>query len=123
MNIALAHQLFFTRAFDFKGRSSREEFWYGVFPNAVIMLVLTGLLLYGLLGFGSIINVFSILMIVLLSVFCAVELIPSLALMTRRMHDIGKSGKYIAVLLIPVAGYVWYLYLVTRPTDFYAENR
>lgn len=55
-------------------------------------------------------------MIVLFALFCVVEFIPSLSLMIRRMHDIGKSGYYILVLLIPVLGYFWYMYLVTRPS-------
>ena len=118
----MAFKLFFTRAFDFGGRSSRREFWLGVLPNAIIMVILIGLLLYSLLGFSSPINTFSITMIVLFALFCLIELLPSISLIFRRMHDIGKSGWYIWVLFIPVIGYVWYIFLVTRPTDYYRNK-
>ena len=49
MTANTAFKLFFTRAFDFKGRSSRKEFWLGVLPNAIIMLILIGLLVYALI--------------------------------------------------------------------------
>lgn len=119
MNMSKAFKLFFVRMTDFEGRSSRKEFWLGVLPNAVIMLILIGLLIYSLLGFATAINTFSIIMITAFSLFCLIELLPSVSLIFRRMNDIGKSGKYICVLLIPVVGYFWYIYLVTRPTDFY----
>ena len=119
-----AFKLFFSRTFDFKGRSSRREFWLGVLPNAIIMLVLIGLLLFSLLGFGETINRFSIFMIVLFALFCVIELLPSISLIFRRMHDIGLNGWYINVLFIPVVGFVWYIYLVTRESDFYKnQNR
>ena len=119
MTMFTAFKLFLTRAFDFGGRSSRREFWLGVLPNAIIMLALIGLLVYSLIGFESMINPFSIFMIIAFILFCLIELLPSISLIFRRMHDIGKSGKYILVLFIPIIGYVWYIYLVTRPTGYY----
>ena len=53
-------------------------------------------------------------MILLFSLFCLVELLPSINLIIRRMHDIGRSGYFIFVLFLPVIGYIWYIYLVTR---------
>lgn len=117
-----AFKLFFTRAFDFKGRSSRKEFWLGVLPNAIIMLILIGLLVYALVGFEKTINTFSAVMIVIFALFCLIELLPSISLILRRMRDISKSGKYIFVLFIPIVGFIWYIYLVTRPTDYYKNE-
>ena len=122
MTVSKAFKLFFTRALDFDGRSSRREFWLGVLPNAIIMLILIGLLIYSLLGFSSAINPFSVFMIIVFVLFCLIELLPSVSLIFRRMHDIGKSGKYACVLFIPVAGFVWYIYLVTRPTGYFKRH-
>ena len=119
MTMFTAFRLFFTRAFDFSGRSFRREFWLGVLPNAIIMLALLGLLIYSLVGVEPTINPFSFFSIIVFTLFCLIELLPSISLIFRRMHDIGKSGKYIFVLFIPIIGYVWYIYLVTRPTGFY----
>ena len=119
MELESGFKTFWRRAFDFRGRTSRAEFWWGVLGNALIMLALIFYLFVSLLCFESVINAFSIIMIVLFSLFCLVELLPSISLIFRRMHDIGKSGAYILVLFIPVLGFIWYLYLVTRPTGYY----
>lgn len=114
MKLKNGFKLFWTRALDYKGHTSRSEFWWGVLGNALIMAALLALLIISLTCFTPQINTFSIIMIVLFSLFCVVELLPSITLIIRRMHDIGRSGYFIFVLFIPVAGYVWYIYLVTR---------
>lgn len=114
MNLSKGFKFFWVRALDYKGYSSRSEFWWGVLGNAIIMLVLLALLIVSLTCFTPIINNFSIIMMILFGLFCAVELLPSITLIIRRMHDIGRSGFFIFVLFIPVLGYVWYIYLVTR---------
>lgn len=119
MEMFEAFRLFFVKALDFKGRSSRREFWLGILPNAIIMIILIALLLYSLLGFSKPINAFSIIMIVSFALFCIVEIVPSISLIFRRMHDIGKSGCYIWVLFIPIAGFFWYIFLVTRKSNYY----
>lgn len=115
MNLAQGFQLFWKRTFDWRGRTSRSEFWWGVLGNALIMVVLLVLLTVSLTCFHPPVNGVSIWMIALFALFCLVELLPSVTLIIRRMHDIGKSGTYILVLLIPVFGFLWYLFLVTRP--------
>lgn len=116
MNLSKGFKLFWARTFDFRGRSSRSEFWWGVLGNALIMAALLILLVVSLTCFDQPINDFSAFMIALFSLFCMIELLPSIALIVRRMHDIGRSGYYIFVLFIPVIGFLWYLYLVTRPS-------
>ncbi|MDE7380484.1 MAG: DUF805 domain-containing protein [Clostridia bacterium] len=105
---------FWTRAFDYHGTSSRREFWWGVLGNAIIMLILLALLVISLTCISPQMNTFSSIMIIVFALFCLVELIPSVTLIIRRMHDIGRSGFFIFVLFIPVIGYIWYIYLVTR---------
>ncbi|MDE6583553.1 MAG: DUF805 domain-containing protein [Clostridia bacterium] len=117
--MALGFYLFWARTFDFQGKSNRKEFWLGVLANSIIMVILLALLIVSLACFEKTISAFSIAMIILFSLFCLVELIPSISLIIRRMHDIGKSGYYIWVLFIPIAGLVWYFYLVTRPSDYF----
>lgn len=122
MKIYEGFKLFWTRAFDFKGRTSRSEFWWGVLANSVIMVALLILLIISLTCLSTTVNVFSKIMIALFALFCVVELLPSISLIIRRMHDIGRSGYYIFVLFIPVIGYIWYIYLVTRPGTAVAGN-
>lgn len=105
---------FWTRALDYRGTTSRREFWWGVLGNSIIMLILLALLIVSLTCFNPQINTFSVIMLVLFALFCVVELLPSITLIIRRMHDIGRSGYFIFVLFIPIAGFIWYIYLVTR---------
>lgn len=114
MELKNGFKKFWTRALDYRGTSSRREFWWGVLGNSIIMVILLALLIISLTCFTPQINAFSVTMIVLFSLFCAVELLPSITLIIRRMHDIGRSGYFIFVLFIPVLGYIWYIYLVTR---------
>lgn len=118
-----AFKLFFVRACDFKGRTSRKEFWLGILPNAIIMVILLALLVCGLTMFETALNPFGIFMIVAFGLFCVIELLPSISLIFRRMHDIGKSGAYIFTLFVPIMGFVWYIYLVTRPSDYFVKSK
>lgn len=91
---------------DFKGRARRKEYWMFVLINFIIALVLniidsfTGTInattSVGLLG----------------GIYSLVVLIPSLAVCVRRLHDIGKSGWYFLICMIPLVGaiilIVWY---------------
>ena len=76
---------------DFSGRTSRYDFWMAVAVNFIISLIL-GLLfssiLYALIPFA----------------YSLVVLVPGIALGIRRMHDIGKSGWWTLIALVPVAG-------------------
>ena len=76
---------------DFKGRASREEFWFFV-VFVIIANALAGLV--GMLfGFGSLLpGLVGILLIV-----------PQLAVGVRRMHDIGKSGRELVVPCVMLA--------------------
>ena len=75
------------RYFDFKGRSSRSEYWYFALIHFIILGILTIL--------PELDNASTILYLV----YYVVLLIPSFAVAVRRMHDVGKSGWY---LLIPI---------------------
>ena len=80
-----AVKLFFLYALNFKGRSSRSEYWWGYLFNFLLGLALNFVPLIG--------GLLSVAMI-----------IPVVALAIRRMHDIGKSGWYMLMALIPLAG-------------------
>ena len=90
---------------EFSGRARRSEYWYFALFNMIFMIVAIGLdnLLgttiysapYGFFYFG----------------LALVMLIPGLAVFVRRMHDIGKSGWWYFIALIPLVGGIWLLVL------------
>jgi uncharacterized membrane protein YhaH (DUF805 family) len=86
----------------FEGRARRSEFWKFVLVSFVISLVL---------GWVS---------DMLEALYALAVLIPSIAVGARRLHDIGKSGWWQLLVLIPVVGWIVlivFLALDTEPKD------
>jgi uncharacterized membrane protein YhaH (DUF805 family)/regulator of sirC expression with transglutaminase-like and TPR domain len=90
----------------FSGRARRKEYWMFVLFNFIFGLVASlidlsiGLLTFAVFGFG------------LLSILYALAIfVPGLAVSVRRLHDVGKSGWYYLIVLIPIAGPIWLLVL------------
>ena len=87
---------------DFKGRARRKEYWMFTLFNclAIIVLAILGsLILKEKAG-------------ILLGLYILAVLIPSLAVLCRRLHDIGKKGTWIFIALIPLVGSIWLLVLL-----------
>lgn len=84
----------FRKYADFSGRARRSEYWFFYLFTSVVSGVL-GLIL----GSSSII----------VTLFSLATLIPSLAVCWRRMHDIGKSGAWVFISLIPLVGWIFAL--------------
>ena len=82
----------------FKGRINRASYWlYNVL--FVWLVVLVGVALDAAAGMEA--PVFYLLA-------CLLCLVPSLAMNLKRCHDRGRSGWFILVNLIPIAGGIWY---------------
>jgi len=90
----------------FSGRARRKEYWMFALFN-LIFIVLAAIvdnvvgttiapLPYGLFY----------------CVYVLAVLIPALAVAVRRLHDVGKSGWFMFILLIPIIGAIWLLVLV-----------
>lgn len=81
--------LFFQRYVDFSGRSRRKEYWFMVLWNMIFAII-------------PIVNIF----------WWIATIIPGWALCVRRLHDIGKSGWFMLLILIPIVGpivlLIWY---------------
>lgn len=81
LEVLEACKMFWTRYVDFEGRSRRAEFWWSYL---MVFLIST------FLGWT-----------VIAPLAC---IIPMIAVSVRRLHDIGKSGWYYLVFLVPVVG-------------------
>jgi len=93
---------------DFKGRARRKEFWLFIlfyFIFYVLAVVLDNVLgiTIDYMYVGPVTSMFSLVMI-----------IPNLSVTVRRLHDIGKSGWFIFIGLIPVIGSIWLLVLMFK---------
>ena len=93
---------------DFAGRANNSEFWHFVLFNILFSVaVILAESISGLDSFlfksGSISKIYSLIVF-----------IPGLALTVRRLHDTGKSGSYIFLVLIPIIGIIILLLLLTE---------
>ena len=97
-----AYQEFWIKATDFKGFTSRSDWWYVQLANLIIYFLTIPIFLK---TFGF--NVYGIVCI-----------IPQIAIDIRRIKDFGKDWKWIFINLVPVFGsIVWFFWLGFGKTD------
>ncbi|MCK9211045.1 MAG: DUF805 domain-containing protein [Ignavibacteriaceae bacterium] len=85
---------------NFKGRARRKEYWmFGLFS---ILFSIAAIIVDFIVG-----TYFVIYMLYMLAL-----IIPSLAVLVRRLHDVGKSGGWFFISLIPLIGGIWLLVLL-----------
>ena len=95
----------------FSGGARRKEYWMFVLFNiifafaAMILDNALGTTLAGE-GYGAIYFLYTLAIIV-----------PALAVTIRRLHDVGKSGWFLLIVLIPFVGAIWLLVLACTAGD------
>ena len=100
----------FVKAFDFKTRSSRAEFWYFYLFTVIVGMIAIQIDQYlslELIRFElsrSPNNEFILGHFYTFTYF--LFLVPSLSLYVRRLHDTDRSGWWLMIMLIPFIGFV-----------------
>lgn len=87
-SLPAAVKRFFTRAFRFKGRSSRSEFWW----VQLVVFIISAAFFAVEVSAGVDPNDVSNPLGIAEAVFNLIILVPSLALTWRRLHDAGFAG-------------------------------
>ena len=100
MNFVDAVKTCFTKYVGFEGRATRSEYWWWVLFLFAVSIVLA------LLNLGLVGNLFSL-----------ATLLPSVAVGARRLHDIGKSGWWQLIGLIPLIGWLVLIYWAVQPSE------
>jgi len=89
---------------DFNGRARRQEYWMFTLVNIIVAIVLAAL--------TKVSGLFSILY----TIYALGTLLPSLAVCARRLHDVGKSGWFMLLSLIPIVG-LYLIYLLVQDSE------
>ena len=128
---------YFQRYAQFRGYASRSEFWWVALFNIIISVVASMFIIAPLMpslaagieaaeqGEAAEPVAFSVGFLIvwgLLMIYSLATLLPNLGLTVRRLHDVGKSGAWWFIQLIPFGvGAIWFLILMaseSRP-DLY----
>jgi uncharacterized membrane protein YhaH (DUF805 family) len=99
----------------FDGRAGRPEFWwfnlYAVLTNVAITVVFAAFAVtvdaMGEVAFHGVVAL----------LWSLANLLPSLAVSVRRLHDIGKSGWWLLITLIPLAGVIIFIVWLCQKSD------
>lgn len=94
----------------FEGRSSRKAYWQFVLFNILFTVICSILDAYFVTG--GILN-----LLYLVAVF-----VPGIALCVRRLHDINRSGWWVAIGIVPILGVLFLLFFTLKRGDDH-ENR
>lgn len=95
----------------FSGRARRKEYWMFVLFNLIFAIV--AMVLDNVLGLANEQTGYGIIY----TLYTLGVLLPSLAVLVRRLHDIGKSGWWIFISLIPLIGAIWLLVLLVTDSQ------
>ena len=107
-----SYKIFWTKAFDFKGRSTRSEYWWAYLANTIIYFLLAIFI-----DIASVIDYFLELLFTFIFLLYALgQFIPSISICIRRVRDIGKGWQWIFINLIPFIGSIWFIVLLCQPS-------
>ena len=83
----------------FEGRASRSEYWWFVLFEVIVLIVaqLIHQYVYAIAALGF--------------------LLPALAAGARRLHDIGKSGWWLLLNIVPLVGPLVLLYFAVKDSQ------
>ena len=112
---------FFKKYATFSGRASRSEYWWWMLVNFAVITVLstwTGIAAAGSVDTvtGELTGSGFMVPYALIMIWSLATLVPSLALMVRRLHDGGFSGWLILLGLIPFLGGIAILVFSLMPS-------
>ena len=118
---------FFHNYVNFSGRATRREFWF-VFLWLIIFQTALSLLLFPLAisSIGGIVEFYDYPVHALLglgwymliwSIYGLALFLPQLSLLVRRIHDTGRDGLWILMLLVPLANIVFFFIWTLSPSE------
>jgi len=106
----------------FSGRARRKEYWCFVLINNLvygIIMFIAGICAANLSRAGHYqqkdMEAFMALGIIACLIYGLTTVLPTLAVTVRRLHDTGRSGWFMLILLIPIVGPI--VFLITMLLD------
>ncbi|MDW3224660.1 MAG: DUF805 domain-containing protein [Paracoccaceae bacterium] len=114
----LAVRAVLSKYITFSGRASRSEYWWwilAIFLLSALTQLIDALVIAPMLGIVPAAGDDASQPLSL--ILSLAILLPTVAVGVRRLHDIGRSGWWLLLSLIPLIGFLVLLYFYTRPSD------
>ena len=96
---------------DFSGRARRKEYWIFSLINYIIIFFLY------ILQIVMIESTLWLIFPIIFFLYAVAVFLPGLAVNIRRLHDIGKSGWWYLIYLIPIIGGIWLTVLMCLDSE------
>lgn len=109
----------FDKFLTFSGRARRSEYWWFVLFT-IVGGIIASLIDHALFGSVVLETADSIEIIqnsVVGGIFSLITLFPSLSVMVRRLHDTGRSGWWFWINLVPLVGWLIFLWFMLKAGD------
>ena len=101
VDVGLAYKDFWLKIFDIKSLTSVKEFWYAAMLNFIIAIL--GVIVYQWIGI----------------IFLISTTIPTITCIIRRIKDSGREWFYFFLTLLPGAGPIVMIVLLSLPSYYY----
>ena len=109
-----AYKKFWIKAFDFKSKSSRKDYWLVVLAGSIIGLIYSIFILMPAAFLNEGLYIF---LLGISNLYFFASIIPSWAISIRRIRDAGKSWQWVFINLIPILGNIYFLILLCQPSS------
>ena len=97
----------------FEGRATRSEYWYFyLFVLITSVICQTAATVMSFVSEDVAMKISILYIIFGLAIF-----LPQLGVTIRRLHDTGKSGRYLLIVLIPIAGIFIFIAQLIKPSS------
>ncbi len=124
----------FRHYFDFRGRATREEFW------CFLLFWILGYVLVAGLDEAALSPVIDLRDLpggeyvpyavldpevgLLMLLYRPLTAIPTLSVTVRRLHDVGRSGWYsvLWILPLPLLGWFWLVPMLVKPSRYHGQG-
>jgi uncharacterized membrane protein YhaH (DUF805 family) len=91
------------KSFTFSSRSSRSEYWWWMLAGILFQIICIVIAILGDVGVAAI--------------FPTLLVLPTTTMIVRRLHDLEKSGWWVLIVLIPLIGILYLIYLFIQEGD------
>ena len=110
VNFFTAQLKLWARIFDYKGKSSRKEYWFAFILEAVLFALAFFNVTLSFIPI-KVIHYFFLILALLIFLYLGLSIIPWISLTVRRLRDGGKSAWWALLMLIVGIGNVIVLFI------------